>query len=88
MDVKEISQEEFVDIITTNNIVVIDCWATWCAPCKSFGEIFAEIARNYPSVLFCKLNIENNEDFIKDLAITSVPTVLDFGQNYPQISDN
>ncbi len=76
MSVRDINQEEFVSLIADNELVVIDCWATWCMPCKSFGEAFEEVSKDYPDILFCKLNVENNKDFTNDLVIKSVPTVM------------
>lgn len=62
--------------------VVIDCWADWCGPCKQFGPVFEQSARNLDQrARFLKLNVEAEQALAQRFTIHSIPTVLVLNQN-------
>jgi thioredoxin 1 len=67
---------QFNELIEKHDIVVIDFWAEWCGPCRSFLPIFYQVAARYPNVLFLKVNIEEEEELARDFSIRSIPYLM------------
>lgn len=66
-------------IIQTNKIVLIDCWAPWCRPCQAMLPIIDELAEKFEGKAFIgKLNIDENPTFPAKHNIKSIPTFLLF----------
>ena len=74
----ELTQENFDKTIAENDIVFIDFWAPWCAPCKSFGPIFEKTSEQYPDIVFAKVNTEEEQDLAGQFQIRSIPTTMIF----------
>lgn len=65
------------DILKDNKLVIIDFWAQWCGPCKSFGPIFEEVAKEKEGqVKFVKVDVDKNNKVAALYNIRSIPTVL------------
>ncbi len=59
--------------------VVLDCWAPWSEPCKTFAPIFAQAAQEYAGKLkFCKVNTDTEQSIAQALRIQSIPTLFFF----------
>lgn len=75
----EITDQNFSDIIRSGGLVVIDCWAPWCAPCRMMAPVIDELAREYAGkILFGKLNVDENPRVPAEYQIMSIPTFLIF----------
>jgi len=75
----EVTDSNFDEIIRKDGLVVVDCWAAWCAPCRMIGPIIEELAKEYAGkVLFGKLNVDNNRKVPLEYQIMSIPTILVF----------
>ena len=61
-----------------NNLFVIDIYADWCGPCKSFKPVFEDVQSEYHSrgVIFLKVNIDDHRDIAQQFRVMSVPTTL------------
>lgn len=70
------SMEDLFDLLDQNKdtLVVIDYWADWCGPCKKFKPEFDKISRNYSTVLFCTINIDDVPEVKEEFEISSIPT--------------
>jgi len=76
-EVIEIDSDNFENIITNNEWVIIDCWAVWCMPCKMMTPIFKKLAKEYGhKVQFAKLNTDLNPQLAMKFEIMSIPTFL------------
>ena len=61
--------------------VLIDFWATWCAPCRLIAPHVEAIAKEYAGkVKVCKLDVDNNQVTARNLGIRSIPTVMIFNK--------
>jgi thioredoxin len=80
MSVFEITTSNFDHAIETNDIVFIDFWAEWCAPCKTFATIFTEVALENRDIVFAKIDIENEGEISSAFQIRSIPHLLVFKQ--------
>lgn len=57
--------------------VVVDCWAPWCGPCRSFAPVFEQVAAELePRFLFAKLNTEQEQSVAGRWNIRSIPTLI------------
>ena len=73
----EVSDATFKDVIQNNPIVVVDCWAPWCAPCHMVAPVIEEMARDYAGrIVFGKLNVDENREVATQYQIMSIPTLL------------
>lgn len=78
MKVKEITETEFYEIIKNDKKVLIDCYATWCGPCKMLSPVIERIAEENDTCTFYKLDIDNAEEVASEFGIMSIPTLLLF----------
>ncbi len=75
----KVSDATFKETIQNYPIVVVDCWAPWCAPCHMVAPVIEEMARDYAGrVLFGKLNVDENREVSMQYQIMSIPTLLVF----------
>ena len=73
-----ITKENFEEVINSNAMVIIDFWAPWCGPCKSFGPVFEEVSDKYPDVVFAKVNTEEQQELAGVFQVRSIPTLMIF----------
>ncbi len=74
----QITGQNFNDIVTNNDIVILDFWAEWCAPCKSFAPIFEKASEQYDDVVFGKVNTEEEQELAAYFQVRSIPTTIIF----------
>lgn len=74
----EITKDTLKKSITDNDIVVIDFWAPWCGPCKSFAPIYEAVSEKHDDVLFAKVNTEDEQELAASFQIRSIPTLMIF----------
>lgn len=74
----DITKESFEKIITDNDIVLIDFWASWCGPCKQFAPVFESLSETHPEAVFAKINTEEQQELAGHFQIRSIPTLMIF----------
>jgi len=77
---KSVSSDHFESLIEDNDIVFIDFWATWCAPCKQFAHVYERVAALHGNVVFAKINIEEELELAETFQIRSIPHLMVFKQ--------
>jgi thioredoxin len=78
MPTTEITKDTFNDTINNNNIVLVDWWAEWCGPCRSFAPVFEEASAQHPDIVFGKIDTETQPELSAMARITSIPTLMAF----------
>lgn len=78
MAVEEMNAQSFEETITENPIVIIDFWAPWCGPCRSFAPIFEKVSDNHTDIVFAKVNTEEEQELAGHFQIRSIPTLMIF----------
>lgn len=75
----KVTDLNFNEVIRSSRLVVIDCWAPWCAPCRMMAPIIDELAREYSGkIIFGKLNVDENPRVPLEYQIMGIPTFLIF----------
>lgn len=78
MAVVELTDKTFEQTISTNNFVIVDFWAPWCAPCRSFAPVFERVSKNFDNIVFAKVNTEQEQGIAAHFQIRSIPTLMIF----------
>jgi len=75
----KITDADFDQIIKKYNLVVVDCWAPWCGPCRMVEPVIEELAKEMQGkIIFTKLNVDENQVTSVKHQIMSIPTLLVF----------
>jgi len=75
----KVTDSTLMEIVQKYALVVVDCWAPWCAPCHIIAPIIEELARDYAGkVIFGKLNVDENRKVAMQYQIMGIPTLLVF----------
>lgn len=73
----EITDQNFEETVASNNLLMVDFWATWCGPCKRLAPIIEEIAGEFAGrAAVGKCDIEENPDLAEKFGIMSIPTII------------
>ncbi len=73
------TNENFKEIISGNQPVLVDFWATWCGPCRMLGPTVEAVAKEYDGkVTVVKCNVDDCEDLSMQFGIRNIPTLLFF----------
>lgn len=75
MATTELTTDNFDETLSDNDIVLLDFWAEWCGPCKSFGPIYEEVSEAHPDLLFGKIDTDAQQELGGAFGIRSIPTV-------------
>ncbi len=76
-----LTEETFEQTIDDNDIVLVDFWAEWCGPCKTFGPIYEEASQQHEDVVFGKVDTESHPQLAASFGIRSIPTLMAFRDN-------
>lgn len=87
MPTKTLTSSEFESIINENELVFIDFWAEWCAPCKQFSKVYEQVSDQFPGIVFAKVNIEEQQDLADFFEIRSIPHLMVFKDSIVIYSD-
>ena len=75
----EITDSNFNEIVTKNDVVLVDFWAEWCGPCRMIAPMIEELANEYDGkAVIGKLDVDNNQESSIKFGLRSIPTLLVF----------
>ena len=74
----DITADIFEETLKKNEIVIIDFWADWCGPCKSFAPTYEAVSEKHDDIVFGKINTETEQELGSHFQIRSIPTLMIF----------
>jgi len=74
----DITADSFEETIEKNEIVIVDFWAEWCGPCKSFSPIYDAVSEKHDDIVFGKIDTEAQQELAGHFQIRSIPTLMVF----------
>ena len=77
--VLELTDATFDAAVSEHALLVVDCWAVWCGPCRMVAPVIEELAKDYAGrATFGKLDVDRNPAIARRFQIQSIPTILIF----------
>ena len=74
----ELTEAAFEETVATNDIVLVDFWASWCGPCRQFAPVFEASSEEHPEIVHAKVDTEAEQGLAAAASITSIPTLMAF----------
>ena len=78
MTTTNLTTDVFEETVLADGIVLVDFWADWCGPCKSFAPVYETVSERYPEITFAKVDTESEQQLSGQLGIKSIPTIMAF----------
>ena len=78
MSTVTLTKDNFEQVVTGAGTVIVDFWAPWCGPCRSFAPTFEAASEKHPGVVFAKVNTEDEPELAGSFNIRSIPTLMVF----------
>lgn len=77
----ELTKDNFDEIVSGNDFVLIDFWASWCGPCRMFAPVYERAAEKHEDLVFAKVDTEAQPELAAAFDIQSIPTLMIVREN-------
>lgn len=82
-NVLHVNSQEFNEIISNNEVVFVDFFATWCGPCKMLAPSIDKLSEEYPNVKVVKVDVDQEPNLAMTYQVQSIPTLFTFKNGQP-----
>ncbi len=72
----ELTSENFDEVTSGSDMVLVDFWAAWCGPCRWFAPVFERAAERHADIVFGKVDTEAQQELAAGFGIMSIPTLM------------
>jgi len=76
-----LTKDNFDDVVTKNDMVIVDFWASWCGPCRAFAPTFEAASEQHADIVFGKVDTEEQQELAAAFNIRSIPTLMVLREN-------
>lgn len=76
MATTELTKDTFDEVVDGNDLVLIDFWAAWCGPCRSFAPVYDRVSAKHSDIVFAKVDTEAEPELAGAFQISSIPTLM------------
>jgi thioredoxin len=71
-----VTKNTFEEVVNKNDMVLLDFWAPWCGPCRSFGPVFEAASEQHADIVFGKVNADDEQELAGAFSVRSIPYVM------------